>query len=583
MKKTFLLTVIFCTILLSGCPKNAETPQKTTVTVETHTSGNVYLVKINNSSTKTIKASNTGKVESTKDRAADKEYPVLTDLHDDPFIRQQNQRITDALERVDSSRAAGDEIDLNHIKNGVSDIEYKTIYSKTDEDDETVYKRKFHTFSERKPNSEILEGISNEINATCYYAGEHCYVFGDDTEIDQAKKEKGINLNYDSYSEHAETSENSFFKLGKEFDRCYELETAIIGDPKYDKYRDGIFVPCNEKVIIFVSDLYGDAEKDQDSGVVGYFYNGDMYNQEFVDKFVNIKQVGLKTQAVDEDDPAYVHSNEASMFYVDSKFLTTHKETVYTTLVHEFNHMINFITKTLKYMTANPSVTVQNMPNHMCDTWFTEMLAMTTEDMFCDFMNTKFDNSPMARLPFFDYYYHYGFRNWDSYTVTENRDLDSIYVSYANTYAFGAFLARNYGGTDFIKKIAQSEYVNEQAIDNALKEVGSSYKEALKNFALVLINTAAPNAAQLAQTGSKYYYSLNRSAKKTGEELYFNPINLNFTVGNNEYTPQIYNKNKSVDLGPNAFSVHHVGFNIKSFELTANTSDLMSYYLVEFN
>ena len=41
MKKILLFTVIFCAILLSGCPKNAETPQKTTVTVETHTSGNV--------------------------------------------------------------------------------------------------------------------------------------------------------------------------------------------------------------------------------------------------------------------------------------------------------------------------------------------------------------------------------------------------------------------------------------------------------------------------------------------------------------------------------------------------------------
>lgn len=572
MKKILLFTVIFCAILLSGCPKNAETPQKTTVTVETHTSGNVYLVKINNSNTKTIKAANTGKVESTKDRAADEENPVLTGLHDDPFIRQQNQRITDALSNISSARAAADDVDYSSIGTTASTKEYTKGQQTT-----------FHSFSESSTSGGMLEGYSHEIDATCYYKGEHCYIFGDDSEKNGAKKSKGIDLCYDD-----DDTKNSFVLLGKEFDSCYELETAIIGDPKYDEYRDNIFVPWNKKVIIFVSDLYGDATKDQDSGVVGYFYNGDMYKQEFVDKFVNIKQVGLTTQPVDEDDPAYVHSNEASMFYVDSKFLTTHKETVYTTLVHEFNHMINFITKTLKYMTANPSVDVQNMPNHMCDTWFTEMLAMTTEDMFCDFLSTEYTESPMARLPLFNLFYYYGFRNWDSYTVKDSSgqtiDIDSIYVSYANTYAFGAFLARNYGGIDLIKEIATNGYVNEQAINQALIKRGSTYKEALSNFALVLINTAAPTSAQLAQTGENYYYTMNRSAKKTGEELYFDAINLNtLKMGEYTYKPTIIAKAKSVDLGPNGFSVHYVGNNIKSFELTANVSDLMEYYLVEFN
>lgn len=567
MKKILLFTVIFCTILLSGCPKNAETPQKTTVTVETHTNGNVYLVKINNSSTKTIKASNTGKVESTKDRAAAEENLVLPKLHDNAFVRQQNQQIVEALSNTSLARNVDDELDLFHIQTGYSDVSY-----------EVGDKRTFHTFSESKKSGGMLEGISHEIDATCYYAGKHCYVFGDDTELDGAKEDDGINLNYDDYAADAQTSENSFFKLGKEFDRCYELETAIIGDPKYNKYRDGIFVPSNEMVIIFVSDLYGDATKEQESGVVGYFYNGDLYNQDFLDNYVNITATGKKKSSTDS---SYVHSNCAAMFYVDSNFLTNLEKTVYTTLVHEFNHMINFIQKTLLYMTKNTTVTVNDMANHMCDTWFTEMLAMTTEDMFCSFLGTEYDNSPMARLPFFDYYYHYGFRNWDSYTVTENRDLDSIYISYANTYAFGAYLARNYGGTDLIKDIATNEYVNEQAINKALQTRGSSYKEALNNFALCLINTARPTERQLSQTGENFYYSLNRSAKKDEEALYFNPINL--VMKDYNYSPEIYSKSKSVDLGPNAFSVHYVGFNIKSFELTANTSSLMSYYLVEFN
>lgn len=569
MKKT-LLILLASTILFAACKHDEPAAPKTTVTVNTHTDGNVYLVKINTSSTKTITASNTGKVESTKSRAAADELHALPQLHDDAFIRQQNQKIVDALANTNISRAADDEIDLFHIETGYSNVTY-----------EIGDKRTFHTFSEGIENGNMLEGISHEINATCYYVGEHCFVFGDDTELNNAKSENGINLNYDSYAEDAQTSDNSFFKLGKEFDRCYDLETEIIGDPKYNKYRDGIFVPCNQKVIIFVSDLYGDATKEQKSGVVGLFVNGDLFNQEFLDNYVNITMTGKKKSPT---DTSYVHTNAAAMFYVDSNFLTNMETTVYTTLVHEFNHMINFIQKTLKYMNNDELPTVNDMANHMCDTWFTEMLAMTTEDMFCSFLNTKLEDSPMARLAIFDLYYHYGFRNWGAYTVSENSQLDSIYISYANTYAFGAFLARNYGGTDLIKEIATSQYVNEQAIDKALKARGSSYKEALANFALVIINTSAPNQTQLAQTGDNYYYTLNRSAKKTGEQLYFEPIQIyNLRLEDYNYTPAIYRRGSSVDLGPNAFSVHYVGNNIKSFELTANTSSLMEYYLVEFN
>ena len=62
-----------------------------------------------------------------------------------------------------------------------------------------------------------------------------------------------------------------------------------------------IFVPCNNKVVILVSDLYGDAKEGQDSGVVGYFYNADMYNQTFLDENVNLKQVSLSKRQKIQD------------------------------------------------------------------------------------------------------------------------------------------------------------------------------------------------------------------------------------------------------------------------------------------
>ncbi|MBO4533250.1 MAG: hypothetical protein J5726_06075 [Treponema sp.] len=576
MTKIKLLTLTFCSILICGCSlfTTGTTPQKTTVTVNTSGTGHVYLVKTNTSTQKTIQGRNTGSIESVVSRSAGVDELELSALREDLFIQKQNEEIREALSRIsDGARSAGDNVDLNHIGTGYSSLNY----SKGDS-------AQFYSFSEGIANGNMLEGISHLLNATCYYAGEHCYVFGDDSEKNGAKKNQGIDLNYSSYSTDATESENSFFKLGKIFDECYELETSIIGDPTYENYHDNIFIPCNKKIIIFVSDLYGDAKEGQDSGVVGYFYNGDMYKKSFMNNYVNIDDNGKPISEFVYDNKGnlqpntnFKNTNEMAMFYVDSNFLTNCPENVYTTLVHEFNHMINYVVKTLNYSTTHNKI-------RSLDQWFTELLAMVTEDMFCSYLETPYNYSPMSRLPLFNLFYNYGFTNWKSYTVAGTNGLDSLYVSYANTYAFGAYLARNYGGVDLIKEIATSDYINKDAIDRALKNRGSSYDEALGNFPLVIINTAKPNSTQLAQplTSEKYYFSLNRSAKKTGDELFFDAIEIGkLKLGDQTYAPRIFKKAETVDLGPQGFSVHYVGYNIKSFELTANVSDLMDYYLVE--
>ena len=578
MKKIFIASLFLLPLFLTGCflLTNGNPPQKTTVTVKTDSNGHVYLVKTNMSASETIRGINTGSIESVSSRSVQADNLELPGLYDDPFIRKQNQDIARALSQAgEAQRSAGGEVDLYHIGTGASSINY----TKGD-------KAQFYSYSESTQSDVSLEGYSYLLNATCYYAGKHCYVFGDDSELNGAKASLGINLNYANYSANATESENSFFKLGKIFDSCYELETSVIGDPTYTSYRDNIFFFFYQKIIIFVSDLYGDAKQGQDSGVVGYFYNGDMYKKSFMDSYVNIDRNGNPIPEYNKNskpNPNYKQTNEAAMFYVDSNFLTNCPENVYTTLVHEFNHMINFVIKTLKYSTDH-NLSLQGISSHQCDTWFTEMLAMVTEDMFCDYLGTSYEYSPMARLPLFNLFYNYGFINWNSYTVAGTNNLNSIYVSYANTYAFGAFLARNYGGIDLIHEIANSDYINKDAIERALKNRGYSYDEAMGKFHLVTINTAKPNSSQLAQplSSDKYYYSLNRSARKSGEKLFFDAIEIGkVKLGNDPVAPRIFKKAESPDLGPQGFSVHYVGYNIKSFELTANISDLMDYYIIE--
>ncbi len=588
MKKILLFTVIFCAILLSGCPKNAETPQKTTVTVETNANTHVYLAKINNSSSKTIKANNTGYVDSTKNRSITEENDISfssAKFHDDNFIRQQNQFIKESLSQDFSRSASNDK--YNSLVTNKNDLNYEL------NDTETFKSFNDYKLINQGKSNEYKEGVCGTVTAKCFYIGKYCYVFGDISDMpdennpEGKKSEKGIKLNYSS-----DETQNSFVLLGKNFDDYYELETAIIGNPVYNTYRENIFVPCTDKIVILVSDLYGDASYNPE--IVGYFYNADLYKQDFLDEKVNLEFVSGKYQTKQTSDPSYIFSNQKEMFYIDSQFLTTFTDGVYSTLVHEFNHMINFVIKTLNYMT-NSSINVNSMANHMCDTWFTEMLAMTTEDMFYDYLKIQYDDSPWSRLPIFNNYYHYGFLNWDfeNTTVTENPKLAYQYVAYANTYAFGAYLARNFGGTELIKEIAQNEYINIQAVTTALQKINGpeiDFNYALKQFPNTLILTDKPNAEQLAKTGDEQYYSLNRTVRNNNDKLFFKAIDLANDVGyKNEndkfipYPPYYYNSKKKIDLGPNGFSLHYLGYNLKSFELNASTSSYIDYYLIETN
>ena len=559
MKKLLFGVLLCSSLLVCGCKwfSSSSDSKTKTITVDVNHPGRAYLVKVNYSPYYSIAAAESGKVESTKARQAvgSAAYNI-----NEAF----NQRVIASLKN-NSSRAA------SSFKDQVVTQTPQTLNISVGNT------KSFSSLTSTKDSS-ILEGVSGTVNATCYYAGEHCYVFGDNSEKNGAKKSKGIDLNYSN-----DETKNSFVLIGKIFDSCYGLETQIIGDPLYSQYNEA-FTRCNNKVIILVSDLYGDAYKDQDSGVAGYFANADLFSQTFLDENINVDRWGNTLSTTDSN---YIHSNECEMFYIDSCFLTNAPENVYSTLVHEFNHMINYVIKTIKFM-GNHNISINNYGSYLCDSWFTEMLAMTTEDMFIDFLKTPETYSPIARLAYFDLFYHYGFRNWDSFTVTEYPKLDSLYVSYANTYAFGAFLARNFGGTNLIKEIAQNDYINEDAITQALNTLypgqGYNYKYAVEKFPLVILNTASPSSAQLSATGENQYYSLNRGIKiNNNDKLFFSPVNIGrFTYDDGNYiSPKIYKGSEEVLIGANGFTIHYIGSNLKSFEFTANTSNKLGYFLVK--
>lgn len=539
--------ILFISLLFCGCSffsslfgsKDEEVEK----TVKVNSNGDVYLVKLNMSN-KTIKGDNTGYVTDVSRSAADS----LEYYDTDSFVRDLNKQINDGVGALfsDSSRSIG-------IQSSVASGYSTTSFGATET---------FWSYVDTKTQTTILGGtqevnVPGEVTAEKKYTGTYCYIYAD-TKNDSGA-DKGISLSDDDYK-----------ALGQKFDACYALETSVIGNPLYSKYNDSLFVPCNQKIVILVSDLFGDAKKDQQSGTVGYFYSGDLYSQTFLDNTSGLNY------GVSSSSNNYIHSNECEMFYIDALFLTKMPDTVYSTLVHEFNHMINYVVKTVNYMTNKTNVNALRS----CDTWFTEMLAMTTEDMFQSYLKLKDEDSPKARLPYFGFAYYYGFKSWD------DKKVEPL-IMYANTYAFGAFLARNFGGVELIKQIAQNDYVNEQAITKALQTIYPNetytdektqetkpidYTYALRKFTMCIVNTGADNS-----------FSLNRGTGfKNG--LGFTPINLVMDItydGSNYTLPLTFKKDAKLDLYPSGFSVHYIGTNIKSFKLNASTNEELEYYLIQ--
>jgi hypothetical protein len=234
------------------------------------------------------------------------------------------------------------------------------------------------------------------------------------------------------------------------FDGIYDYETNVFGyefggGPGGDGGIDG-----DPKIEILAYDILA-------PNVAGYFWAKDWYDQATLDR--------TNTQKV--------MTNNAEIFYIDSELTHTRSKLIYSTLAHEFQHMINFNEKTIKKGKTAAS-------------WFNELLSMLAEDMIAPKIGIvagENEGHPIdERIPvFLENYYKTGVSEW----LTEH----PVLLSYSNVYAFGAYLARNFGGADFLKTIMENGDVDEAAITAALARHGYplDFDAALRGYAEALV------------------------------------------------------------------------------------------------
>lgn len=266
-----------------------------------------------------------------------------------------------------------------------------------------------------------------------------------DTETDPGKVTPG----------RVEALARAFFNPDGDTDASiYSWVSTMLGDewgpggPIRSGFASYPVIDPSGNITILLADI--DSDKDafiKQGGVVGYFYPGDTM-------------------------PGSSWHNGRVMFTVDSVMLGTAEgasweisdrwpSMVISTLAHEFQHLVHFYQKG-----------VLRGGNYFGQaTWIDELCSMLVEDLLADKLGLPGPRGIApddgtagrpgitgGRLPEFLLWPDRSPGDWDE----ASGDELTSYYSWA--YAFGAYLGRNYGGADFVRRVVQTGLANESAI-----------------------------------------------------------------------------------------------------------------------
>lgn len=255
--------------------------------------------------------------------------------------------------------------------------------------------------------------------------------------------------------------------IASEFAKLYNHERTVFGEegeylihqtgPENGYVSDTLMQdgdsPTGSLINIVLYDIGNDYADDNSNSTVGYFYSKDYWipssNSTTYARYSNIG----KYFYIDSSFCNYISSKSSSsnkaVKYAgvkDSSNKSIASDTALSTLFHEFQHMINYNQKDYGEV----------------ETWYNEMLSMLAEDMFATNLNLNQDDTPWgAHLPSFNTYYFVS-------GIDEYRKDALEAFSYSTVYTFGAWLAREFGGPEFISLISKNKLTGMESIRDAI-------------------------------------------------------------------------------------------------------------------
>ncbi|WP_296328284.1 hypothetical protein [uncultured Treponema sp.] len=369
--------------------------------------------------------------------------------------------------------------------------------------------------------------------ATLRALGENCYVWvvSDNWSSSSASGEKinsqiagNIAANFDAMYDKIR---NVF---GKESDNL-STNTSLSSQVSMENYSE-----TGTKVNIVIYDIGKDFSNGSNSGdVVGYFYAKDYF-------------------ALSSSSSVYKYSNKGKYFYVDGYYAVNYTSTVYSTLAHEFQHMIDFGVKSMEKGLVS-STAWNEMKSMLCE----DIMHGSLEELDPDFSE---DDAPVSRLPMFN-------RHYADVGLEYKSSSPEVYYSYSNNYAFGAWLVRNYGGISLLHEIATNSYIDEKAIIAALKtlnENAQSMEELLKAYTVACVISDEDTGFQKSPTDedctlNEYSYSLSKIDLWNLASLL--PESYSECKNSTSYYkfdgPLLYGYNKQQELRPYGITLQKIG------------------------
>ncbi|MBU0480648.1 MAG: hypothetical protein KKG47_06085 [Proteobacteria bacterium] len=274
------------------------------------------------------------------------------------------------------------------------------------------------------------------------------------------------------------------FLLAGESNDVYEWLTNIFG-AEWGAHTSPNLITADNNITILLFDLEND--NSTNGGYLGYFYAKD-----------NFLQSSLPG------------SNERIMFYLDSVLFATEEgvsweisdhwpEMILSALSHEFQHMVHFYQKYVLRGTGT-------------EVWLNEMCSLVAEDLLSGKLRidgprgvsyadgtagATFNTS--GRLPRSNRFNYLPVSQWLTGSSSNTGD-DNVLNSYAITYSFGAFLARNFGGAPLFRNIVQNASGDYTAVDSALDATGfpgETFTSALKKWGIASLLSHNANASEV--------------------------------------------------------------------------------------
>jgi hypothetical protein len=258
----------------------------------------------------------------------------------------------------------------------------------------------------------------------------------------------------------------------------YDWDTGVIGAEWGPQPYTNLISP-NGEITILLSDIA--ADNSATGGIVGYF---DSYNN-----FTTASAPSSNQRIMFVID-AVMYANPSPSTWAPTNFWP---KIVFSTLAHEFQHMIQFYQKQVLNSLAVGT-----------DTWINEMCSMIMEDLVADKLGvegprgvTTADGSAgptgntLGRIGG-----TYGFNAYSNNALAMPTSFGL--VDYSVSYAFGAWLARNYGGADLLRRIVQSSLTDSSAVTSAAAAASGkteTMERLLEKWAasvLISDSTAAP-------------------------------------------------------------------------------------------